>query len=222
MKVSIDDVASPAHVAFPVVCLLQPRRHGRQGGAAGVARRGGQDVWRPAPSCNLHPRRPGHRGWHRRGQQQRQLRGEQHGGHLRGGGARGAGRARSVRPVWRRWAPHAASLSPAQTRTGGLRPTAPPRSAALPQPPLCGASSADTLLRVAFAATRAPQSAAIQMHRIAELLFYCSVGNLKAVKKLVRRHLGASVIACGRLHHPPQRLTPPPSLLLRWPRRRLT
>jgi hypothetical protein len=24
------------------------------------------------------------------------------------------------------------------------------------------------------------------MHRIAELLFYCSVGNLKAVKKLVR------------------------------------
>ena len=30
----------------------------------------------------------------------------------------------------------------------------------------------------------------MQMHRIAELLFYCSVGNLKAVKKLVRLHLG--------------------------------
>ena len=27
----------------------------------------------------------------------------------------------------------------------------------------------------------------MRMHRIAELLFYCSVGNLKAVKKLVRR-----------------------------------
>ena len=26
----------------------------------------------------------------------------------------------------------------------------------------------------------------MRMHRIAELLFYCSVGNLKAVKKLVR------------------------------------
>ena len=30
------------------------------------------------------------------------------------------------------------------------------------------------------------EKGALAMHRIAELLFYCSVGNLKAVRKLVR------------------------------------
>jgi hypothetical protein len=54
----------------------------------------------------------------------------------------------------------------------------------------------------------------MQMHRIAELLFYCSVGNLKAVKKLVRRHLGAQLARMRPPPTPPQPLSPPSSPFL--------
>ena len=31
-----------------------------------------------------------------------------------------------------------------------------------------------------------PDPAALKMHRIAELLFYCSMGNLKSIKRMAR------------------------------------
>jgi len=69
------------------------------------------------------------------------------------------------------------------------------------------ASGAAQALTRLHALRRRPRCAvqdpqAMRMHRIAELLFYCSVGNLKAVKKLVRLALG---VACAGRPQAPEK-----------------